>query len=148
MTPPTFKWPSAFQSYQPFKVYGCICITENNKILLVKGRNSQKWSFPKGHRERWDRTPLDCALRELREETGLRLQDSAIGTKKYKAAEYFIFSLPQEYRLLPEDTKEVEEVGWFCFDDIHSLNKNVDVSLFCNYVSKNILHDDSISIEA
>ena len=143
-----FHWPAAFHSYQPFKVYGCICITETNKILLVKGRKSQKWSFPKGHRERWDKTPLDCALRELREETGLRLQSSSIGTRKYKAGEYFIFSLPNEYRLFPEDSNEIDEVGWFEFETVESMNKNVDVSLFCNYVNKNVLSDPILVVRA
>lgn len=135
------SWPTAFDSYMPLnhKVYGCICISENNKILLVKGRNSRKWSFPKGHRDRTDRSALDCALRELHEETGLRLHKDYIGTKKYRVAEYYIYSVPEEYRLFPIDDKEIEEAQWFCVDDIKDLNKNVDVSMFCHHLENKVL---------
>lgn len=129
-------WPSAFDSYLPLdhKVYGCICISDTNKILLVKGRNTQKWSFPKGHRDRADRSTLECALRELHEETGLRLHKDYIGTKKYRVAEYYIYSIPYEYKLFPHDTREVEQAGWFDVDEIQALNKNVDVSMFCKHM--------------
>lgn len=137
------SWPSAFDSYQPLerKVYGCICIADTNKILLVRGRGAQKWSFPKGHRERHDRTCLACALRELKEETGLTLSKDYLSYKKYKAGEYYIYSVPEEYRLFPQDTKEIEEAKWFAFDEIQDLPKNIDLSLFCQHIEKTILKD-------
>jgi 8-oxo-dGTP pyrophosphatase MutT (NUDIX family) len=140
MTNISATWPDsgrrAFKSYQPpdLKVYGCICISPNNTILLVKGRKSQKWSFPKGHRERTDYSSLDCALRELKEETGVTLENNYVAVKKYKAAEYYIYSVPYEYSLLPYDTREVEEADWFTFSQVKELNKNIDVSMFCNHV--------------
>ena len=126
----------AFRSYQPpeMKVYGCICISANNRVLLVKGRKSKKWSFPKGHRESTDYSTLDCALRELKEETGLVLRNNYLCVKKYKAAEYYIYSMPEESRILPYDTREIEDAGWFTFDEVKELSKNVDVSMFCNHV--------------
>lgn len=132
---------SAWSSYLPpeHKVYGCICITDTNKILLVKGRKSKLWSFPKGHRDRSDRSTLECALRELREETGLRLNQEYIGVKKYRVAEYYIYAVPQEYRLFPMDTREVEEAQWFDFKEIKELDKNVDVSMFCQHLDTKVL---------
>ena len=132
-------WGSAFRSYVPSdqKVYGCICISESNKILLVKGRRGEKkWSFPKGHRDVQDTSPLDCALRELREETGLTLQGAHIASKKYKAAEYYIFSLPEEYDVVPQDCNEVEEARWVSIHELASLNTNIDVSLFYSYLEQ------------
>lgn len=96
------------------------------------------WSFPKGHKERSDKTALACALRELKEETGITLNQDYISFKKYKA-EYYIFEVPQEYRLFPQDTREIEDAGWFDYEEICDLHKNVDVSLFCQYIQKNIL---------
>ncbi len=135
------NFPSAFDSYIPpdQKVYGCICISPNNKILLVKGRAGQIWSFPKGHREKSDFTTLSCALRELKEETGIALHRDYIAYKKYKAGEYYIYEVPEEYRTFPQDTKEIEEAGWFTYEEMCQLKKNIDVSLFCQHIEKKIL---------
>ena len=135
------NFPSAFDSYKPpeQKVYGCICISCNNKILLVKGRKGQIWSFPKGHRESSDKTTLSCALRELKEETGISLKQDYIAHKKYKAGEYYIFPVDEEYRTFPMDTNEVDDASWFSYEEICQLKKNIDVSLFCQHIQKKIL---------
>ncbi len=135
------NFPSAFDSYKPpeQKVYGCICISPNNRILLVKGKVSHMWSFPKGHRERYDKTSLACALRELKEETGISLNAEYIATKRFKAAEYYIFPVDQEYRTFVQDTHEIEEAAWFTFEQMCDLKKNIDVSLFCQHIQNKIL---------
>jgi 8-oxo-dGTP pyrophosphatase MutT (NUDIX family) len=130
---------TAFDSYNPFKVYGCIVISQNNKILVVKNRKGSKWSFPKGHKEHYDKTSLDCALRELKEETGITLHRDYITTKKYMNVEYFIYSVPHEYRTFPQDTREIEEARWVNFDELKDMEKNIGISLFHQYVERNIL---------
>lgn len=45
----------------------------NKKILLVKHKKFNKWVQPGGHIEE-NETPEDCALREVYEETGLRIK--------------------------------------------------------------------------
>ena len=61
-------------SFNKSRCYGGIIkCTTTGKYLLVKGFTG-KWSFPKGHREK-NETPLDCAKREIYEETGIQLQD-------------------------------------------------------------------------
>jgi len=82
---------------------------------------------------------LGCALRELKEETGIRLNHEYISVKKYKAAEYFIFEVPEEYRLFPKDTMEIDDARWFTYEEICNLHKNIDVSLFCQTIEKKIL---------
>ena len=132
-------WGSAWKSYVPQrkKVYGCICIAPTNRVLLVKGRQGEKkWSFPKGHREMYDCSPLDCALRELKEETGLSLKESFQMAKKYKAGEYYIFFVHDELETYPQDTREIEDVRWFSVEEMANLNKNVDVSLFTQHINK------------
>jgi len=46
-----------------------------NQVLLVYGRKSQKWGFPKGHME-YGETEKETALRELKEETGITLRQN------------------------------------------------------------------------
>jgi 8-oxo-dGTP pyrophosphatase MutT (NUDIX family) len=132
-------WGPAWKSYIPQtrRVYGCICISATNKVLLVKGRRGEKkWSFPKGHREARDESPLTCALRELKEETGLTLKESFTGSKKFRAGEYYVFLLPNEYEPTPQDTCEIEDAKWFSLDEMCDLNKNVDVSLFTQQIQR------------
>ena len=67
----TYKYP------RPEVTGDCIVITkeENPKILLIqRGDNPYKgcWAFPGGFME-MDETTEQCAIRELKEETGLEL---------------------------------------------------------------------------
>lgn len=43
----------------------------HHEVLVVHRAHRQDWSLPKGRRRRRE-SALDCALREVREETGLR----------------------------------------------------------------------------
>jgi 8-oxo-dGTP diphosphatase len=43
----------------------------HHEVLVVHRAHRQDWSLPKGRRERRE-SALECALREVREETGLR----------------------------------------------------------------------------
>eukprot|EP01006_Ploeotia_vitrea_P034930 TRINITY_DN65818_c5_g1_i1.p1 TRINITY_DN65818_c5_g1~~TRINITY_DN65818_c5_g1_i1.p1 ORF type:complete len:473 (+),score=248.84 TRINITY_DN65818_c5_g1_i1:321-1739(+) len=60
-------------------VFGVICINkQRTKVLMVRGfGRAAAWSFPKGKLEP-NETGIECALRELREETGLHLPPSAV----------------------------------------------------------------------
>ena len=126
------RWKS-WSCYKPrhMKVYGCICISQDNKIALVKGSLSGKWSFPKGHMEPGD-TAQSCALRELREETGIILSDNArfMGYRKLASGGYFVYEVPVEVPLVPQRKEEISECGWFDLNELRSLHVNVDVSNF------------------
>lgn len=52
---------------------GIVCVsTQSHKFLLLKGRFSKSWSFPKGYIEKGE-DPLESAIRELEEEIGVSL---------------------------------------------------------------------------
>lgn len=53
-------------------------------VLLVQDARSGKWGFPKGHREPIDSSDLACAIRECREETGLKEEDYIVHNESFK----------------------------------------------------------------
>jgi len=130
--------PSAFQSYKPrhMKVYGCIIINNEGEVLLVRGRLSKKWSFPKGHCKKGE-TDLETAERELYEETGLILNEKYSSYHKLKGGSYFVFAVTGRPLAESRDNREIDEVAWFPLKNISSLETNVDVSIF-NTLMKNI----------
>ena len=57
---------------------GFILMTRDLQVLLVKDANSDKWGFPKGHREPNDMNDIVTAQRELEEETGIQPSEYTI----------------------------------------------------------------------
>jgi 8-oxo-dGTP pyrophosphatase MutT (NUDIX family) len=130
-------FPKAFRSYVPrtyciqTHVYGVILITKNRETVVIKGRQSGKWSFPKGHGLK-NESPLDASLRELKEETGIDLgtnprPDDEI---RFPTGTYFIFYLDETITLNPQDQKEVEDAKWIQIDNLKYLYGNMDLKLF------------------
>jgi polyphosphate kinase len=97
---------------------GCVVYRHGKKgpeILLVHRQRYDDWSFPKGKREEGE-SDLECALREVEEETGLR---GEVGPE-LPAASYEVDGRPKvvRYWLLLrtggefEPNDEVDEVRW------------------------------------
>ena len=133
------RFPSAFDCYRPRsqKVFGVILISENKNVLLVKGRKTEKWSFPKGHirpTESWSQ----CASRECYEETGINI-DTTITTQrptKLFSGYYYVYNNVPETTPYTNDSSEVMDVAWIPLDKIQHLRKNADVNNFLQYQSK------------
>jgi 8-oxo-dGTP pyrophosphatase MutT (NUDIX family) len=128
----TVVFPAPFQCYKPghHKVYGTVMISAANRILLVKGRRTGKWSFPKGHKQRSEGY-LECAMRETEEETGISLRGQKhISCHKLSVGEYYFFEVDEELEPCVRDGEEVEDAAWFSLDEIRELPCNVDVNHF------------------
>jgi 8-oxo-dGTP pyrophosphatase MutT (NUDIX family) len=112
------------------QVYGSIYISRSNKILLVRGRDSDKWSFPKGHPKEGE-TAFQCAKRETFEEVGLDLPLFFERVIPLRTGSYYLVRY-REVNCTTQDPNEVEEIGWFSLNQIRSkgLNVNVDVNTF------------------
>jgi 8-oxo-dGTP diphosphatase len=100
-------------------------VTRDGKVVLVHRPRYDDWSFPKGKLdpgETWE----DCALREVREETGLncRLGDELPPTSyrdnknRAKVVRYWRME-PLEGEFVPSD--EVDELRWLAADDAADL---------------------------
>lgn len=133
-------FPKAFKTYIPRShcisshVYGAIVINQClNEVIVIKGRISGKWSFPKGHGKSWE-TPLIACIRELKEETGLDfnkvIPDDEI---RFGSGTYFVFLVKERLELIPEDIKEVVEAKWIHVNGIPLTTANKDLTSFCRY---------------
>lgn len=126
------KLPPAFQSYKPrtMKVFGSICINANGEVLLVKSQGG-KWSFPKGHCEGGQETDLECARRELYEETSVVAPSKYLSVHKLRGGTYFIFAFEGATPTAqPIDTREIESCHWWPLLQLPEKDMNVDVSIF------------------
>lgn len=102
-----------------------IIVIKDKKILLGKRKGSHgagAWACPGGHLE-YAEEVLECAKRELAEETGLRALTLVPGpwvnnmidhTKHYVTAYVFVTAFEGEVELLEKD--KCESWGWFNFD--------------------------------
>jgi 8-oxo-dGTP pyrophosphatase MutT (NUDIX family) len=132
-------FPKAFSCYKANteKVYGSICISPLNTILLVRGRKSKKWSFPKGHKNRGE-TYIDCAVRETYEEAGVDLEGVLpIAYQRLSVGEYYFYDLPSEITPSIRDTEEITEARWMSVDDMRGEPCNVDVNNFLSRLRRN-----------
>lgn len=111
-------------------------LRHNNQFLVIKGRKTGIWSFPKGHCMRGE-TPLECARREIQEETGLHLQQTPTRAQRLKGCYYYVFDLPCILPTKPEDEEEVEETRWVTREEMSYLIGNAGIKDFLERVSPN-----------
>jgi len=77
---------------------GGLIYSTNNEILITRSTNNKYWNIPKGIIEK-DETPLQCAIREIKEETNIDVSSCLcidIGEHEYlsyKNLHLFIFVL-------------------------------------------------------
>jgi len=116
-----------FREYPQRPLVGVgVCVLEDNKVLLARRRSPPKigeWSLPGGAQEIGE-TIKECALREVREETGLEVRilklidviDSIIvddfGKIKYHYTLIDFVAEPVSGNLLAGD--DASHVKWFC----------------------------------
>ena len=85
------------------------------EVFLVQHRGDRYWGFPKGHAEE-NETPLQSALRELKEETNLEclrtLRDEPLmeqyqffikGKRVFKRVSYFVAEVAGQVQLQAEE---------------------------------------------
>ena len=117
---------------------GVVILNRERELLLCHVTGQNHWDLPKGGIDP-DETPLEAALRETREESGLRLQADALrdlGRFAYtnkKNLHLFACLMPRfdlkelrcESRYLDRHSgrqlPEMDGFGWFSFDRVAAL---------------------------
>ena len=116
-------------------VSGCICVSPQNRILCVKGRLSDKWSFPKGHRNSGE-SSMHCARRELYEETGI--EPSKKGCNRaliLSTGIYYLYNNIYERECIPNDIEEITETAWLTIKEMKEKDVNIDINTFISQYS-------------
>lgn len=137
LCPLIWKWDikadEALAKFSKYKktipVRGAAIFNENlNKILLVKGTESDSWSFPRGKISK-DENDVDCCIREVKEEIGFDITDYIdeeqfiernITGKNYKI--FLIKNVQETINFRPLVRNEIAKIQWF---DFKTVSKNI-----------------------
>lgn len=127
---------------------GVVFIIENSdiektKLLVVKGQrkngNEGIWSIPKGRASYEGENSEVCAIREVYEETGIKLP-SLSGLPMCKIAHniyYKYIAFENEFtKFHIQDTSEVDLVEWKTISELRTLNCNKDLRSILTYPNK------------
>lgn len=114
-----------------------IILNHNDAYLLVKSMKNKKWSFPKGRIES-NETQLECALRELEEETGIKInteKEVYITSRIYGNTIYFLYNSVRDIfdKKFIYDKREISDVDWFTSNDLKKLENysyNYGIEMF------------------
>lgn len=109
--------------------FGAIIYSTNKKILLVLGRNSNKWSFPKGHANDGE-SPFECVIRETYEETGFTELPNPLKSHRMRFGVFYEFHVENEFVPTPIDQNEIGDARWFTMEEAKQLIMNSDTGVF------------------
>lgn len=114
--------------------------TYEDKILIVQSRGNL-WGFPKGSFEEGE-TFKSCAIRELHEETGIKIDNEQLN-KYYKVNDqvaYFYVKYDKKQTLNIQTTKfnDANGIGWVSVDCLMELMRDDD-TFNLNYHAKRCL---------
>jgi 8-oxo-dGTP pyrophosphatase MutT (NUDIX family) len=123
---------------------------KTNKILLVQSRG-QLWGPPKGTIQ-LDENPLECAIREVKEETGISIKEQELTgstTIKSKALYYFLDVDMNDYHVEPQHhikDNDANGIGWFNIDCLNELidTQQISINQHCRILIKKIFNKDIV----
>ena len=116
----------------PSMIGAGIILTQDDSVLLLQGAKGS-WSFPKGHGEVGDASPIDTAIRETWEETGYvnGLDYEIVGDKMRLDKRIYWTARPLRPLLDPVlCPREHKAFKWVPIKDLNWLNINAGVKVW------------------
>jgi len=132
---------TAFAEFLAYKsrvpVRGAIMLNEAmDEVVLVKGwKKGANWSFPRGKINK-DENDLDCAVREVYEETGFDIRAAGLikadndvkyieVTMREQHMRLYVFrGVPMDTHFEPRTRKEISKIEWYKLSDLPTLKKH------------------------
>lgn len=136
----SYHHSTAFSEFLAYKtrvpVRGAIMLNHDmDAVVLVKGwKKGANWSFPRGKINK-DELDLDCAIREVYEETGYDIHEAGLVAKDRDVKFIEITMREQHMRLYvfrgvlmdtkfePKTRKEISKIEWYKLSDLPTLKK-------------------------
>ncbi|KAJ8522582.1 hypothetical protein ONZ45_g873 [Pleurotus djamor] len=128
-----------FNQFMAYKtrvpVCGAIMLNHTmDKCVLVKGwKASSGWGFPKGKINQSE-PPVDCAVREVLEETGYDLSSQivaddvlTVNIKDQIIYLYIVSGISEDYPFQTKTRKEISKIEWFRLVDLPTWRRNKPV---------------------
>jgi mRNA-decapping enzyme subunit 2 len=130
------------------KTYGCILINETcDKVVLVQVVGGEsRWSFPKGKIEE-NETEIECAVREVNEETGYNCESSIdankwiehSGKRKKYCKLFIIYGVDEKFKFEPKVKYEILDLKWHSISDILYKSNSVEYCLVQPFMKELLL---------
>lgn len=132
---------TAFSEFLAYKtrvpVRGAILLNQDlDEVVLVKGwKKGASWSFPRGKINK-DEKDLDCAIREVYEETGFDIREAGLVddeenmkfieiTMREQHMRLYVFrGVPTDIHFEPRTRKEISKIEWYKLSELPTLQKN------------------------
>jgi len=118
----------------------------NRKILLVQSRGHM-WGSPKGTMKEME-TPLDCAIREVKEETGIDIEEKSLSdhiTINSKVQYYFLKMKETDVHIQNHiDDNDANGIGWFNVDCLEKMVNDgvIYINQHCRILIKKIFNKE------
>lgn len=130
----------AFENWMEYKtrvpVRGAILLNDAmDHAVLVKGwKKNANWSFPRGKINK-DEPDLVCAIREVEEETGLRIDEAGLLPEdeepksieinmREQQIKLFVFrNVPMDTKFQPKTRKEISRIQWWKLSELPAFRK-------------------------
>ena len=136
----SYHHSAAFSEFLAYKtrvpVRGAIMINQDmTEVVLVKGwKKAASWSFPRGKINK-DELDLDCAIREVYEETGFDMKKAGLVgnnddmkyidvTMREQHMRLYVFrGVPMDTYFEPRTRKEISKIQWYKLSELPTLKK-------------------------
>jgi 8-oxo-dGTP diphosphatase len=112
---------TATEKHKDLKRRATVIYRRDEEILFVRKRNA-KWNLPGGRVEQGE-TPLQAAVREMAEETGLTVdQLSYVFEYEQDRVIHFLFEARRAGQRKPRPCNEIDDCRWFSANDLDKRN--------------------------